>query len=64
MPKLSISVPDDLWEVARSVDPAKGQSAIIQAALKVYIKNAPNKQQLIERAAAIYAAKLQEGYNA
>jgi hypothetical protein len=63
MPKLSISVPDDLWDVAQSVDPNKGTSAVVQAALKSYIKHAPNKAELIERATAIYAAKLQEGYD-
>ncbi|MBP1704794.1 MAG: hypothetical protein H6Q36_533 [Chloroflexi bacterium] len=41
MPKLSLYVPDDLWNRARAVDPGLNQSQVAQRALQHWIETRP-----------------------
>lgn len=42
MPKLSLYVPDDLWNQARAVDPSLNQSQVAQRALQHWIETRPS----------------------
>jgi hypothetical protein len=41
MPKLSLYIPDDLWERARAVDPSLNQSQVAQRALQHWLETRP-----------------------
>jgi hypothetical protein len=41
MPKLSLYIPDDLWQQARTVDPSLNQSQVAQRALQHWIETRP-----------------------
>jgi hypothetical protein len=49
MPKLSVSVPDELWERAQAVAPESGPSQLVQAALRRYVAGATGRLPLLRQ---------------
>jgi post-segregation antitoxin (ccd killing protein) len=53
--KLSVSVPDDLWETARARRPDLNPSHLIQEALESWQRQSPGTTSAVERPAAVEA---------
>jgi hypothetical protein len=79
MPKLSVSIPDELWEQAQAASPDMGQSQLVQVALRRYVagmtgrwplvrsrseENRALLQQVLERVSERTQATYDEGYRA